>query len=397
MKNIIYCSNAYEEIFNNNTRSNFNSYIDIHHIEYLHDGEIEAAIKSITFDERTTVTIHKKYTKPNIVIKHGIDSIRYHIIKEYYEDTVKSKQIFPTPDLSRSVDYVVLDDGIGNLVIYEEENKSNFCNLQIVTSTYVMHNLFLHDVDIFSEIELIHYLNNVLKSVSLSSTRLTEMGKDLLQKSNDGATYLKSVEYDIFIEGELGNILNLHSIPVKVHSGNSITDIFRWVKVKKNAGSFVNNYICAVLDYLQKIQYYKVRKRMKSKRINLKSFKNEKLYGIKSNISDLIVRNAGYDNIISLFVGNKSNDVVHVDFKNPTFFSTRKELLSRASFHIIEVDTDTTPHFAVGSPTYIQVVVRKRIMKKKFNIFLDSSCEKSKTIFPENTATSLQYVHITIG
>ena len=42
MKNIIYCSNAYEEIFNNNTRSNFNSYIDIHHIEYLHDGEIEA-------------------------------------------------------------------------------------------------------------------------------------------------------------------------------------------------------------------------------------------------------------------------------------------------------------------------------------------------------------------
>ena len=233
MKNIIYCSNAYEEIFNNNTRSNFNSYIDIHHIEYLHDGEIEAAIKSITFDERTTVTIHKKYTKPNIVIKHGIDSIQYHIIKEYYEDTVESKQIFPTTDLSRSVDYVVLDDGIGNLVIYEEENKSNFCNLQIVTSTYVMHNLFLHDVDIFSEIELIHYLNNVLKSVSLSSTRLTEMGKDLLQKSKDGATYLKSVEYDIFIEGEFGNILNLHSIPVKVHSGNSIRDIFRWVKVKK--------------------------------------------------------------------------------------------------------------------------------------------------------------------
>ena len=122
----------------------------------------------------------------------------------------------------------------------------------------------------------------------------------------------------------------------------------------------------------------------------MKSFKNEKLYGIKSNISDSIVRNAGYDNIISLFVGNRSNDVVHVEFKNPTFFSTRTELLSRASFQIIEVDTDTTPHFAVGSPTYIQVVVRKRIMGKKFNIFLDSSCEKSKTIYPENTATSFR-------
>ena len=90
MKNIFYSSNAHEEIYNNNTRSNFNSYIDIHHIEYLHDDdEIEAAIKSITFDEKTIVTIHKKYTKPNIVIKHGIDSIQYQIIKQYYEDTGK--------------------------------------------------------------------------------------------------------------------------------------------------------------------------------------------------------------------------------------------------------------------------------------------------------------------
>ena len=137
MKSIFYCSNAHEEIYNNNTRSNFNSYIDIHHIEYLHhDDEIEAAIKSITFDEKTTVAIHKKYTKPNIVIKHEIDSIQYHIIKQYYEDIGGLKQIFSTPDLSKSIDYVILDDGIGNLVIYEEEeNKSNFCNLQIVTST----------------------------------------------------------------------------------------------------------------------------------------------------------------------------------------------------------------------------------------------------------------------
>ena len=79
-------------------------------------------------------------------------------------------------------------------------------------------------------------------------------------------------------------------------------------------------------------------------------FENEKLYGIKSNISDPIVRNGEYDDIVSLFVGNKTNDVVHVDFKNPSFFQTRKELLSRASFKIIDVTTNTTPYFAVGSP-----------------------------------------------
>ena len=55
MKNVFYCSNAHEELFNNNTRSSFNSYIDIHDLDYLHDDVIEAAIKSITFDNKTTV------------------------------------------------------------------------------------------------------------------------------------------------------------------------------------------------------------------------------------------------------------------------------------------------------------------------------------------------------
>ena len=123
-------------------------------------------------------------------------------------------------------------------------------------------------------------------------------------------------------------------------------------------------------------------------KMNLKLFINETLYGIKSNISEtLTVRNAGYDDIISVFVGNKTNDVVHFDFKNPTFFPTRKELLSRATFEIIDIASNTAPKFAVGSPTYIQVVVRKKKnMGKKFNIFLDSSCEKSKAVYPENNA-----------
>ena len=393
MKNIFYCSNAHEDIFNNNTRSNFNSYFDIHHLEYLHDDDIEVAIKSITYDDKTTITIQKDYMKPNIVIKHAIDNSSYDILKTYYEDDDSIKQIFSKPDLSKSVDYVIFDDGDSYFAFYENEvQNSNLCNLQIVSSTYVMHNIFLHNVDIFSESELIHYLNNVLKSVSRSSSRLTKMGKDLLQKGKDGAPYLKPVEYDIYIESELGNILNLRSVPVKIYSGNSLRNVFRWMKPPKKNLKLEpfspNEYIDAVLDYKQGVEYFKVRKRMKPKKLNLKLFENEKLYGIKTNISDPVVRNGEYDNIISLFPGNKTNEVVHVDFKNPSFFSTRKELLSRASFQIIEVATDTTPHFAVGSPTYIQVAVRKRIMSKKFNIILDSSCKKSKRFYPGNNATS---------
>ena len=390
MKNIFYCSNAHDDIFTHNTRSNFHSYFDIHELDYLHDDDIEVAIKSITYDDKTSVRMQKDYLKPNIVIKHGIDTSAYEILNTLYKDN--SRNIFSAPDLSKSADYVVFDEG-DSYVFYEDEvQNSNFCNLQIFTPSYVMHNIFLHDIIIFSENELIYYLNNVLKSISRSSTRTTRMEKDLIQKSKDDASYLKSVEYDIYIESELGNILNLHEIRVKAHCGNSLRNIFRWMKSKKkiirHRNFFPNEYIDTLFDYNQELQYFKVRKRMKSKKLNLKMFQNEKLYGIKTNISDPIVRNGEYDNIISLFVGNKTNDVVHVDFKNPTFFPTSKELLSRASFQILEVATNSTPYFAIGSPTYIQVAVRKRIMGKKFNIFLDSSCKKSKNIYPENNSTS---------
>ena len=390
MKNVFYCSNAHEELFNNNTRSSFNSYIDIHDLDYLHDDVIEAAIKSITFDDKTTVKIKKNYAKPNIVLKQILNTDMYYLIKQFYEDTdFDHEEIFSTPDLSKSMDYVVINDGFQNVSIYKDQNESKFCNLQILTPYYVMYNIYLHDKDIFSESELILYLNNVLKSVSHSvAMRSKKNVKDLMQKGKDGFTYLKHIEHDIYIDGELGNILNLDNISMKVHSGNSMRDVFRWVKQKKTISTFPNNYINTLLDYKQELRYYKVGKRMKSKKLILKLFENEKLYGIKSNISDPIVRNGEYDNIVSLFVGNKTNDVVHVDFKNPSFFQTRKELLSRASFKIIDVTTNTTPYFAVGSPTYIQVVVRKKVMEKSFNIFLDSSSEKSKAIYPGNNATN---------
>ena len=85
MKNIFYCSNAHAEIFKNNTRSKFNSYIDIHHLEYLDDDNIEAAIKSVTYDDKTLITIRKNPTKPNFVIKHAIDSYTYKYLSTGYE------------------------------------------------------------------------------------------------------------------------------------------------------------------------------------------------------------------------------------------------------------------------------------------------------------------------
>ena len=391
MKNIFYCSNAHAEIFNNNTRSCFNSYIDIHHLEYLHEDDIEAAIKSITYDDKICVPIKINDTKPSIVIKHKIKSSTYNTLCTSYK--LKEKKIYTILELTKSVDYVIFGDGNSYNEIYQVDHGYKFCDMQIVTPRYVMHNIYLHDTDIFSENELVQYINKVLKNVSRSSTKTTKIAKEILQKGDDGALYLNKVEYDINIESELANILNLEEVNLDVFTGSSFSDVYSWLKprgkVKKK--TFLNVRLDTLFNYKEPVEYFLVRKRMKQPlKLNLKLFGIDALYGIKSNISEkLTVRNAGYDDIISVFVGNKTNDVVHIDFKNPTFFSTRKELLSRATFQIIDIASNRVPNFAVGSPTYIQVVIRKKKnMEKKFNIFLDSSCEKSKAVYPENNATN---------
>ena len=113
----------------------------------------------------------------------------------------------------------------------------------------------------------------------------------------------------------------------------------------------------------------------------------DQLLGVRSNICEPIIRSSSHDKVISLFSVKKNDDsVVHIEFKNPTFFRTRKELLSRADFEIIDIEDDKKPNFKVGSPTFVQVVIRKEEirMKPPFTIFLDSSCNISKRLYPEN-------------
>ena len=114
----------------------------------------------------------------------------------------------------------------------------------------------------------------------------------------------------------------------------------------------------------------------------------EHVIGVRSNISDFSIKNSEYDKIVALFVGSKINDVVHIEFSNPTFFTTQKELLSRAHFELIDIETNSAPNFIIGSPTYIQVVIRKSTqrMKRPFTVFLDSSCTKSKEMYPKNNS-----------
>lgn len=114
----------------------------------------------------------------------------------------------------------------------------------------------------------------------------------------------------------------------------------------------------------------------------------EEVIALRSNIGEKTIRNSEYDNLLSILnVNGLQKDIVHIQFDNPTFFPTRKELLSQASFQLISVCSNNIPNFIDGSPTYIQVVVRKAEgrMKRPFNIFLESDDVKSKEMYPNNT------------
>ena len=62
-----------KKLFSDNTRSNFNSYIDISDLNYLHDNdEIEASIKSITLDNKESFKIKLDNKKPHFIIKQKL-------------------------------------------------------------------------------------------------------------------------------------------------------------------------------------------------------------------------------------------------------------------------------------------------------------------------------------
>ena len=115
----------------------------------------------------------------------------------------------------------------------------------------------------------------------------------------------------------------------------------------------------------------------------------DEILAVRSNVTKPMIRNGNYDRIISIFnASSKTDDVTHIDFKNPTFFETSKEILAKATFEIINIDSNTLPNFAIASPTFIQLAVKKNRsdMKKPFNVFLDSGDEASNSLYPTNTS-----------
>ena len=109
--------------------------------------------------------------------------------------------------------------------------------------------------------------------------------------------------------------------------------------------------------------------------------------GLKSNlIKTESISSGNWDKLLCWVHLEKTH--VYTEFTNPTFFSTTRQLLSRASFEFVDLDTNTLPSFThQGRSTVIHIVVKQQAkrMKHPFQIHLDSSCQISKEYFPTNT------------
>ena len=111
----------------------------------------------------------------------------------------------------------------------------------------------------------------------------------------------------------------------------------------------------------------------------------EECLALKTNLTPETISSFGWDKIASVFSVH-GDGVSVIEFRNPTFFPTSLKQLSRAKFWIVDLATNDPPNLPVGSPTFIEVVVKKQSLRMKapFHILLDSSCETSKRRFTNN-------------
>ena len=96
--------------------------------------------------------------------------------------------------------------------------------------------------------------------------------------------------------------------------------------------------------------YYEVNKGISPLKIHPRLFRST-LYGIRSNISEATIGSAQYDTLVAVFQDLGKHNVLNIEFQNPPFFKTRKELLSHAQFNIIDLDSTRWPSSSLTALT----------------------------------------------
>ena len=390
MKNIFYCSNSQNKMFPDNTRSNFCNYVDINDLSYISNNHLYAAVKSITFDNRCNTFTLNKVVPDIIIIQNNA---------EKYDEKSCSNLYTPYFSPTQSLSYTPSP----TTTFYLHENVDEpFTDVKIIECDVingkrrVMHNIFIHDVMIQSESHFIEFMNSIFKNVVYDFTNAKHINIDIFEMKQDGFVYIHGHSYDILVSKQIGEMLELERKRLRAYM--SLYHLAKGVGCSFNGMNMIGRasqvmYLKSFLERKDKYLYFHLNKRYTKRRNFIKTrlnlnIHNPDVYALRSTLSNFTINSTSYDRFIS-FINAKDlkNDVVHIHFENPSFYSTSKEQLSKPIFEIVDIDTNKPPPFTHGSPTYIQLVIKSEYkMKKPFNIFLDSSDKKSRDIYPNNTS-----------
>ena len=391
-RNIFYASNTQSELFPYNTRTQFNQYVDVHNLDYIKQDDIEVAIKSIAFDNTQSIHILPTIEQPHIMIVQEISE------EEPYKQFMRTilntkgeksgvmksfknaKKIEEVIDISGSNDFVIVNNCDARRIIVQSHSDREFSNILFISDNTIIHHIYLHYKECFYLDTFINHINDVLKSV----TFYHDGGKietDLMQKEYE----LHALPFKVLIHEYIAETLGIYT---EKRKSSQLLDYFNNIQdCTKDSPAYM--FMNDVYKFKQQLVYYEVKKGISPLKVHPKLFRST-LYGIRSNISETTISSAHYDTIVGLFQDYGKHDVLNIEFQNPPFFKTRKELLSHAQFSIFDLDSsknNQTP--SIGSPTYIHTIVQAapKRMKRPFTIFLDSSCPISKQLYPENTNT----------
>ena len=155
------------DVFPSNTRTGFHSYTDVNDLNYIPDKHLLAALKSITFDNKTS-TIKLNPKKPNIIIKQTDAIFSWDNM-----DGPKERIIGPA-QFRFGRDYIYINDMDEENDRYGTPGCRSFTDIQIVEGQVdiktgrwnVLHTIYFNDVILHSATHLITHLNEVFENIN---------------------------------------------------------------------------------------------------------------------------------------------------------------------------------------------------------------------------------------
>ena len=357
-----------------NSRSKFSTSLDKNNLNFLSNESLEVAIQSIKLDTSAYNVIESISEIPDIVFVHKIDKLDSVLgLMQIGTDNVMTE--FGADDKIEYENKTYIFDersgvyelGAKALTVHDFHtgfSSANFIFDSDESKTTIIQLLFIQRTEMLSFWDFQKWFQSMFRNIVFK-----------FKKGESMAAYL----------GE--NIVKYLSVGPR----NKKKTVKRLVDLTNIHPEVININENAKKLLMRVINYDYILVDKKTTLRSEESLLKPMLLGIRSNISDHSIRNNIYDQIVAIFNINNLTGVREIEFKNPIFYPTRKEKLCNATFELVDFLTNERPYFDVGSPTIINCLIRPRMKEhNSFAVMLDSSCNRSRTLYDENSPTNFR-------